>query len=162
MLDSMDRSTDAVREFQRALDVHIALAAADPANDSLKLELASDYNRLATVQAKIGARAAALSNHDRAVAMAQKLEQSNPANVELRVALGLALAGRADAYASFARARPAPPTRAADLQAAERDYAESVAIYTALQQAGSIQGTDLETLQNNRRQLEAVRAERSR
>jgi len=162
MLDGMDRSKDAVREFQRALDVHVALAAADPANDSLKLELASDYNRLATVQAKIGARAAALSNHDRAVAMAEELEKRNPANVELRVALGLALAGRADAYASFARARPAPPTRAADLEAAERDYAESVAIYTALQQGGSIQGTDLETLQNNRKQLAAVRAERSR
>jgi hypothetical protein len=82
--------------------------------------------------------------------------------VELRVAVGLALAGRADAYAAFARRRPAGPSREADLAAAERDYAESVSIFTALQQAGSIQGTDLQTLDNNRRALERIRQERSR
>ena len=162
MLDNAGRSAEAVPEFQRALDIHLALAKVDPANESMKLELASDYNRLATAQTKTGARQAALANHTRAVAMIRELQQKNPANVELRVAVGLALGGRADAYAAFARARPAPSTRAADLEAAERDYAESVAIFTELQQAGSIQGTDLETLENNRKQLESVRAERSR
>ena len=49
-------------------------------------------------------------------------------------------------------------TRTSDLTAAERDYAESVAIFTALQQSGAIQGTDLETLENNRRSLETVRS----
>jgi hypothetical protein len=126
----------------------------------MQLELASDYNRLATSQAKLGARDAALANHDRAVAMSRDLQRGNPANVELRVALGLALAGRADAYAGFARA-PSAPARAADLAAAERDYAESVAIYTALREAGSIEGTDLETLQNNLAALEQVRRERA-
>ena len=33
----------------------------------MKLELASDYNRLATVQAKVGSRRAAIENHDKAV-----------------------------------------------------------------------------------------------
>jgi eukaryotic-like serine/threonine-protein kinase len=162
MLDTGGRSAEAVREFQRALDIHLELAAADPANESMKLELASDYNRLATAQVKLGAREPALANHTRAVDMARELQQKNEANVELRVALGLALAGRADAYAAFARTRPIRPTSAADLEAAERDYAASVAIFTALQQAGSIQGTDLETLENNRRALEKVRAERAR
>jgi eukaryotic-like serine/threonine-protein kinase len=162
MLDGSGRSMDAVREYQRALDIHMKLAAADPANDSLKLEVASDCNRLATAQAKIGARQPALANHTRAVEMTRELQRENPANVELRVALGLALAGRADAYAIFARARPAGSARAADLEAAERDYEGSVAIFSALQQAGSIQGTDLETLENNRRELAKVRTERSR
>jgi tetratricopeptide (TPR) repeat protein len=162
MLDASGRSTEAVREYQRALEIHLALAAADPANDSLQLEVASDYNRLATAQARIGARQASLDSHTRAVTMARALQQRNPGNVELRVALGLALAGRADAHAGFARSAPAPSTRAADLEAAERDYAESVAIFTELQQAGAIQGTDLETLENNQRALADVRAARGR
>jgi hypothetical protein len=94
--------------------------------------------------------------------MVRALQQRNPSNVELRVALGLALGGRADAHAAFARARPAPPARTADLEAAERDYTESVAIFEALRQAGEIQGTDLDTLENNRRELARVRAERGR
>jgi len=81
--------------------------------------------------------------------------------VELRVALGLALAGRADAYVGFAKSA-AGATRRADLAAAERDYAESVGIYTALRQAGSIEGSDLETLEANRKALENVRKEISR
>jgi hypothetical protein len=124
--------------------------------------VASDYNRLATAQAKIGARQASLTSHTRAVSMVRALQQSDPANVELRVALGLALAGRADAQAAFARGRPVLSPPAVDLEAAERDYAESVAIFTALQEAGAIQGTDLETLQNNRQQLAKVQAERAR
>jgi hypothetical protein len=78
------------------------------------------------------------------------------------VALGLALASRADARVLFARAAPPRATRAADLEAAERDYTESVGIFTASQPAGSIQGTDVQTLENNRRALEQVRAERAR
>jgi tetratricopeptide (TPR) repeat protein len=159
MMDAAGDSAGAVREFERALAIHTAMAAADRANDSLTLELASDYNRLATSQAKLGARDASLANHTRAVTMSRNLQRENPANVELSVALGLALAGRADAYAGFARAASGP-TRAADLAAAERDYAEYVEIYTALQKAGSIEGTDLETLENNRKALQRVRGER--
>jgi non-specific serine/threonine protein kinase/serine/threonine-protein kinase len=161
MMDASGNSAGAVVEFERALAIHVAMAAADPANDSLKLELASDYNRLATSQAKLGTREAALANHTRAVAMSRDLQQKNPANVELRVALGLALAGRADAYVGFANGT-ASGMRGTDLAAAERDYAESVEIYTALQQAGSIEGSDLETLENNRKALEKVRGERPR
>ena len=62
---------------------------------------------------------------------------------------------------SVSRSRP-PAARAADLAAAERDYAESVAMFTALHQAGSIEGSDLETLANNRKALERVRKELSR
>ena len=157
MLDAAGQRREAIRELERALAIHVSLAAADPANDAMRLELAADHNRLATVQAKLGDRAATLTNHSRAVEMVTALQQKNPANVEWRVALGLALAGRADAYAAFARA-PGSASRAADLAAAERDYAASVAIYAALQQAGSIQGTDLETLENNRRALDTVRS----
>ena len=161
MLDASGQITAAVREFERALTIHLKMAAADPANDTLKLELASDYNRLATTQAKLGARADALANHTRAVAMSRELQRENPANVELSVALGLALAGRADAYVGFAQSA-AGDRRGADLAAAERDYAESVEIYTALRQAGSIEGSDLETLDTNSRALERVRKELSR
>ena len=67
------------------------------------------------------------------------------------MALGLAQASRADAYAIFAAGKQQRAMRANDLEAAERDYAESVAIYTELQQAGSIHGTDLQTLETNRK-----------
>ena len=93
--------------------------------------------------------------------MSRELQRENPANVELRVALGLALAGRADAYVGFAQSA-AGDMRGADLASAERDYAESVEIYTALRQAGSIEGSDLETLQTNSKALERVRKELSR
>ena len=161
MLDASGNTAAAVREFERALAIHVEMAAADPANDNLKLELASDYNRLATTQAKLGARGDALANHTRAVAMSRELQRENPANVELRVALGLALAGRADAYVGFAQSA-AGDMRGADLASAERDYAESVEIYTALRRAGSIEGSDLETLETNSKALERVRKELSR
>ena len=161
MKDAAGDSAGAVRDFERALAIHVAMAAADPASDTLALELASDYNRLATSQAKLGAREASLANHTRAVTMSRELQKRNPTNVELKAAVGLALAGRADAYAGFARA-PGSTTRDADLAAAERDYAESVAIYTALRETGSIEGSDLETLANNTKALEKVRQERGR
>lgn len=161
MLDEVGRSAEAVREYERALAIHVSMAAADPVNDRLKMELASDYNRLATAQVRLGARAAALANHTRAVDMARALQAKNPADVEWKVSLALALGERADAHANLAR-RPSPAAREADLAAAERDYAESVGILTDLQKAGAIAGTDLETLGTNRKALERVRTERAR
>ena len=111
MMDAGGHSADAVRWFERALAIHVAMAAADPANDSLTLELASDYNRLATSQAKLGARDAALANHTRAVTMSRDLQRENPANVELRVALGLALRTSDDPCA-FARRPASRPAQA--------------------------------------------------
>ena len=79
--------------------------------------------------------AAALENHAFAVTMTRALDAAAAGNVEYRVALALALAGRGDAYALFARA-PGSRTRAEDLALAERDYAEAVALYAALDQQG--------------------------
>ena len=162
MFDAAGRNADAVREYQRALAIHLALAAADPANDTVKLEVASDYNRLATAQVKAGDRAAALANHDHAVEMTRELQRANPSNVELQVALGIALAARADARVAFATSGAPRATRTVDLKSAEDDYTESVAIFSELQKSGAIQGTDLETLDRNRKSLEAVRAAQRR
>ena len=68
------------------------------------------------------------------------------------MALGLALAGRADAYVGFAQSATGD-RRGADLAAAERDYAESVEIYAALRRAGSIEGSVLEPPDTNSRPL---------
>ena len=160
ILDGSGRPADAVAPYERALSVHQSLAAADPGNQGMAMEVASDLNRLATVQAKLGARAASIANHTRAVESTRALRAGNTGNVELTVALALALGGRADALLLFARKSPYPPTRAEDLAAAERDYSESVALLTALQQAGSLQGTDATTLDNHRRELAAIRTER--
>ena len=111
-----------------------------------------------TVQAKLGLRSASLANHMRAVTASRELRDRNSGNVELRVALAIALAGRGDAYAQFARRRIAG-SGPADLAAAERDYAESVEILTQLQKENAIQGTDVQTLENNRAELEKVRKE---
>ena len=161
ILDGSGRSSEAIKPYERALSIHRALGATDPGNDSVKLEIASDQNRLGTAQAKLGAREAALANHTGAVDATRALREANASNVELTVALALALGGRADARLIFARRQPPPPTRAEDLAAAERDYTESVALLTALQDAGTIQGTDVTTLENHRTELARIQAERS-
>ncbi len=161
ILDGSGRWLEAVKSYERALSIHQALAASDPGNDAMTLEVASDQNRMATTQARLGAREASLANHTRAVTATRALREANAGNVELTVALALGLGGRADALLMFARKQPPPPTRAEDLAAAERDYTESVALLTALERSGTIQGTDLTTLENHRKELARIRAERS-
>jgi non-specific serine/threonine protein kinase/serine/threonine-protein kinase len=145
----------------RALEIHRRLAASDQASEFLKFEVASDHNRLATLQAKLGERAAAVQNHDAAVTMTRAISAANPANIEQRIAVVLALTGRADAYALLARRRVAGSTPAADLASAERDYAEAMAIMEGLHAQGLLHGTDLETLENGRKELERIRRERA-
>jgi serine/threonine protein kinase/tetratricopeptide (TPR) repeat protein len=162
ILELQGRLREARLDHARALAIHQRLAAFDPENDGLKLEVASDYNRLAAVQTKLGERAAALQNHDYAVTMSRAISAANPANVEQRIAVALALEGRGTAYAEFARRGGRSATRAGDLAAAERDYAELVEIMSALQAKGVIHGTDVTTLENGRKELDRIRADRSR
>ena len=163
MLDAAGGSADAVREFQRALDIHLALAAKDPASDSLKLELASDYNRLATGAGEDRAREASLVNHTRAVTMSRELqrEESIQRRAAGRVRPGAGGPGgrlRSASPAAARRGRPGPLTsNRPSVTTPSRSRSSP-----GLQKAGSIQGTDLETLENNRRELERVRTERSR
>jgi len=156
MLDAAGQSSEALREYARALDTHQSLAASDPGNQSFKAEVASDHNRLATVQASLGQRAPSLSNHTSAVTMSRELAAANAGNIELRVALALALMGRGDANVLFARSSR---SRAADLANAERDYAEAVQILEKLQQENAIEGTDVTTLENARKELGRIRQE---
>jgi non-specific serine/threonine protein kinase/serine/threonine-protein kinase len=156
MLDANGRTAEALAPFERALATHQGLSAADPQNSTFRGEVASDHNRLATIQAKLGLRAPALANHDRAVAISGELAAANPANVELRMALALALAGRGDAYVQLA---PRGQARAADLTTAERDYAEAVRMLEKLEQEKAIEGSDLATLENGRKELARIRQE---
>jgi hypothetical protein len=73
--------------------------------------------------------------------------------------VGIAHAGRADAYLEFARAARAS-SRTADLAAAERDYMSAIDIYSQLQQAGTFAASDMEYVDKARASLEKVRAER--
>jgi len=156
MLDAGGKTAEAIGEYERALAIHQSLSAADPASDSMKLEVASDANRLATSQTKLGNRAAAVENHTRAVTMSEELRARNPGNVELRVAVALALMGRGDAYIHFAEKGPTQD-RAGDLRTAVRDYEQGVAVLEKLQQEGAIEGTDVTSLENGRKELQRVR-----
>lgn len=91
--------------------------------------------------------------------MARELAASNQGNVELGVALALALAGRGDAFAAFARRAPAPSSRLDDLGSAERDYSEAVDLLAGLEQRRAIAVTDLTTLEYARRELARLRRE---
>jgi hypothetical protein len=71
---------------------------------------------------------------------------TNPGDVELSVALALALNGRGDAFAAFARRGVPGGRRSDDLAAAVRDYTEGVALLEKLQGDGAIAGSDLDTL----------------
>ncbi len=156
MLDALGRTREGIAESRSALALLERLGKADPGNESIKADLASNYNQLATMLVKVRDRQGALSYHERAVALSRELSRANPRDVELRVAVALAVAGRGDAYAAFARL-PGAPNRRADLAAAERDYSESVDLFTALEREGAIAGTDLESLAANRAALQRVR-----
>jgi tetratricopeptide (TPR) repeat protein len=160
LLEAMGNTAGGLAEQQRATDIHRRLVAADPNSSDMKQQLASDHNREATLQAKLGKREASLANHARAVEMSRELTGANPTDYELRFALALALAGRADAYLLFARA-PRAVAPAADLAAAERDYMETLAIYAKLQEAGTFTADDTQYLDHARAELEKVRAQQA-
>jgi hypothetical protein len=92
------------------------------------------------------------------VTISQDLRSRNPGNVELGVAVALALMGRGDAHVHFAR-RQSRVARHDGLGHAERDYGAAVALLSKLQQDGAIGGTDVTSLENGRRELERIRAE---
>jgi hypothetical protein len=157
LLDAAGKTAEGLAEQQRATDIHRRLAAADPTSGDMKGELASDHNREGTLQAKLGLRDASLANHGRAVDLSRELTAANPADYELRFALALALAGRADAHLLFARATR-PGVRDADLTAAERDYLEAIDLYARLKAAGTFAVSDKEYEDHARAQLEAARS----
>jgi hypothetical protein len=90
--------------------------------------------------------------------MARELSKSNPSNAELRLSVALALTGRADAYALLGRKGPTT-LRRDDLSSAERDYAEAAAIMAQLEEEGAIEGTDRQTFERIRTDLDRVRRE---
>ncbi len=149
--DAAGRPHEAEPLLEQALAIHSSLFASDPANEALKLEVTTDYNRLATVQVALNQRDA-LDAHTRAVTMSRELTAANPGNVELRVALALALMGRADGHAHFARRGSPTP----DVAAAARDYGEAIDLLGSLERDGVIGGTDLETLAQARRKRAAL------
>ena len=161
LLEAIGKPAEGLAEQRRATDIHRRLVAADPNSSDMKQELASDLNREATLQATLGMREPSLASHTRAVEMSRELTAANPADYELRFALALALGGRADAYLLFARA-PRPAARPADLAAAERDYREALDIYSKLEEAGTLTGSDIEYVTNARAQLDKIRAEQAR
>ena len=89
-----------------------------------------------------GRKAESLANHARGIALSRELHAKNPDNVELAVAVALALVERGAAYVHFG-----------DTAAAERDYTEAVGILGALEKKGAIEGTDLATLAEARAAL---------
>ena len=92
--------------------------------------------------------------------LSRELAEANPSDYELRFALGMAHAERADAYLQFARA-VRPSSREADLDAAERDYLTALDIYQKLQDAGTFAASDMTYVDNAREQLQKARAERA-
>ena len=158
LLDAQGEYADALREFERSLAIHDALVAADPANFAAKAETASDHNLMATTLAKVGNRAASLSHHGDAVRISRELSAADPDDIERRMNLALALLGRGDALATFARA-PRPPTREADLSAAVRSYTEGIDLLLALQRLGALEGTDVQTLTNAQAELARMQQE---
>jgi tetratricopeptide (TPR) repeat protein len=160
LLEAIGKPGEGLVDQQRATAIHRRLVAADPQSSDMKAELASDHNREATLQAKLGMREPSLANHTRAVEISRELTDANPTDYELRFALGIAHAGRGDAYLEFARAGRGP-SRAADLGAAERDYTAALEIYKKLQDAGTFASSDQEYVDKAREGLAKVGAERA-
>jgi tetratricopeptide (TPR) repeat protein len=160
ILHATGKYAEGLASQRRATEIHRRLVAADPGSSDMKQELASDYNREATLQAALGMREVSLANHGRAVDISRELSAANPTDYELRFALALAQAERADAYVQFAQAS-AGAARAADLAAAETDYGAALAIYQELHQAGTFAASDQRYADQARAQLARIRAERT-
>ena len=122
--------------------------------------MASDYNRLATLQTKQGDRAPALENHSYAVTMTRALsERRRPtSNTASR---WRSRSGDAATPTPTSRARRGARPGPTISRCAERDYVEAWRSSSDLQQKGAIQGTDLTTLESARAELARIRAERS-
>ncbi len=105
--------------------------------------------------AKLGERDGSLSNLRRAVDISRTLSEGNPENVERRVAVASALIERADSAVLLSRQAGRLPD---DRATAERDYVEAVEILSALKDKGEIEGTDVDTLNEVRSKLDALRA----
>jgi tetratricopeptide (TPR) repeat protein len=160
LLDATGKTAEGLASQQRATDIHRRLVAADPQSSDMKGELASDYNREATLQATLGMRDLSLANHAQAVNISRELSAANPADYELRFALALAQAERADALVRFARAKGARAP-AADLAAAEADYRAALVIYEELQKAGTFAASDQGYVDRARTELARIGAERA-
>jgi non-specific serine/threonine protein kinase/serine/threonine-protein kinase len=157
MLDADGRTREALASLEQAAAIQDQLAAADPGNMRARGEVATNNSLRGTLQAKLGLRPAALASHARAVDTSRELATANPSNVEWRVALALALIGRADSALVLARQPDGGP---GDKDVAERDYAEAVQILAALADAGEIEGTDVNELTKARAALEKLRGDR--
>jgi hypothetical protein len=70
----------------------------------------------------------------------------------------LALTGRGDAYAAFAR-RPPAASQLGDLSSAVRDHTEGVARLETLRAQGAIAGSDLDTLNAGKGELATLTKE---
>jgi eukaryotic-like serine/threonine-protein kinase len=161
LLHATGRTAEGLVWQQRGTAIHRRLVAADPRSSDMRQQLASDHNREATLQAALGLREPSLANHALAVAISRELSAANPSDYELRFAVAEAQAGRADAYAHFARAASSGPTRTTDLAAAATGYAAALAIYEELQRAGTLQASDASYVEHARTQLARVRAEQA-
>jgi serine/threonine protein kinase/tetratricopeptide (TPR) repeat protein len=149
--EAAGRLREALASLERAAAIQDQLAAADPGNTRARAETATNDAYRGKLLAALGQRAAALASLGRAVATSRELSGGNPDNVELRIAIALALEARADSLLRLATA--APGSAAGDRSAAARDFAEAIAIFTALEQQGAVEGTDAETLAGLRQKL---------
>jgi len=152
------RLREALVSLEQAAAIQEQLAAADPNNARARAETATNDAFRGRLLARLGRRTPALASLDRAVAVARELSRRNPDNVEWRIAVALALDARADSRRLLATAAAA--TAAADRAAAGRDWREAIAILTALDREGAIEGTDGETLAAIRGKLDALDAGR--
>ena len=150
ILDGLGRWSEAIRSQERALSVH---QCARRVGSGQRHHDARGRQRSQPARHDAGqtrrSRGVARQPHPRGQRHARTPGgQRRQRGADRRAGAG---SGRTRRRAAAVRAEAAvPPTRADDLAAAERDYTESVALLAALQESGSIQGTDLTTLENHR------------
>ena len=156
MLDADGRTREALASLERAVLMQDQLAAADPESTRARGETATNYAMRGRLLAKLGERDASLSSLRRAVDISRALSQGNPENVELPRGC------RVGAHRTRrCGGDPEPPSRTSDGRSrrrADRDYVEAIEILGALKEKGEIEGTDVDTLNEVRGKLDALRA----
>jgi tetratricopeptide (TPR) repeat protein len=155
MHDADGRFEEALAAIDRAATIQDQLAAASPESARARGEVATNNGLRGRILAKLGRRAAAQTSLDRAVTLCRELAAANPGNVERKVYVALALIERGDAALVLAGMPGGGP---ADRAAARRDYTEAEQIMAALDAAGAIEGTDLDTLRQVRAKLAGLAA----
>ena len=142
LLISDDDNTRALQYYRRSMQVYENAAAKAPDDLTVHLCVAICRASIGTIQARLGERAAAFAECQKAVALLSQILEE-PANANHRSLKAQAYQYLGEAYASLARSKDRPVAETAQQWTAARDtFQQSLRIYADMRSRGILSATD--------------------